>query len=163
MKGSLASHTVSNIDQLMSLKGIVPQSEDKMEMETVSKPRKPRVLLAAYQCGPGMGSVSQIGWEWYARVSRRLPTTLITHVRNQKAIEAAGMGPNADIVYVDTEWFAGPLYRLSTRLFPKSQHTVFLLSSLDFFLFDRQAKRMIQKRMNGGETWDLIHVVLVNF
>ncbi|UCE64816.1 MAG: glycosyltransferase family 4 protein [Nitrospirota bacterium] len=128
-------------------------------METVSEPRKPRVLLAAYQCGPGMGSVSQIGWEWYARVSRRLPTTLITHVRNQKAIEAAGMAPNADIVYVDTEWFAGPLYRLATRLFPKSQHTVFLLSSLDFFLFDRQAKRMIQKRMNGGETWDLIHVV----
>jgi glycosyltransferase involved in cell wall biosynthesis len=83
---------------------------------------------------------------------------LITHVRNQKAIEGAGISQSADIVYVDTEWFAGPLYRLATRLFPKSQHTVFLLSSLDFFLYDRQAKRMIQKRMNGGESWDLIHV-----
>ena len=28
-----------------------------------------RLLLVAYQCGPGMGSVSQIGWEWYQRLS----------------------------------------------------------------------------------------------
>jgi hypothetical protein len=27
-----------------------------------------RILLVAYQCGPGMGSVSQIGWEWYSRL-----------------------------------------------------------------------------------------------
>ena len=27
-----------------------------------------KILLVAYQCGPGMGSVSQIGWEWYSRL-----------------------------------------------------------------------------------------------
>lgn len=32
----------------------------------------PRVLLSAYQCGPGMGSVSQIGWHWYSRLAKRL-------------------------------------------------------------------------------------------
>ena len=29
-----------------------------------------KLLLVAYQCGPGIGSVSQIGWEWYSRLTR---------------------------------------------------------------------------------------------
>jgi len=33
-----------------------------------------------------MGSVSQIGWHWYARLARRLPVTLVTHVRNREAL-----------------------------------------------------------------------------
>ena len=49
-----------------------------------------RVLLSAYQCGPGMGSVSQIGWEWYSRLARRTSVTLFTHIRNRPALEAAG-------------------------------------------------------------------------
>jgi hypothetical protein len=53
-----------------------------------SKP--PRILLSAYQCGPGMGSVSQIGWEWYSRMSRLASVTLVTHVRNRVCLEAAG-------------------------------------------------------------------------
>ena len=51
---------------------------------------KIRVLLSAYQCGAGMGSVSQIGWEWYLRLSKPCEVTLLTHVRNRSALEAAG-------------------------------------------------------------------------
>ena len=159
MKRLIFSSFTQTLDQVRALRAEMIRIEGNAKSRFFAKSSQPRVLLSAYQCGPGMGSVSQIGWEWYTRLSRRLSTTLITHVRNQKAITAAGIPQSADIVYVDTEWFAGPLYRLATRLFPKSEHTVFLLSSLDFFLFDRQAKRMIQKRMNGGESWDLIHVV----
>src|ERR1700753_3992966 len=100
----------------------------------------PRVLLSAYQCAPGGGSVSQIGWEWYSRLSRRMPVTLVTHIRNRVYLEAAGAPlPGSEIIYIDTEWFAGPLYRLASRLFPKSQHSVFLIASLDFYVYDRAA------------------------
>ena len=47
-----------------------------------------RVLLVSYQCGPGMGSVSQLGWEWYTRLSGERPVTLVTHIRNRAALEA---------------------------------------------------------------------------
>ena len=81
------------------------------------------ILMVAYQCGPGMGSVSQIGWEWFSGMSALRQVCLVTHVRNRAALEAAPNRPAAArIVYIDTEWFAGPLYRFSKRLFPRSEH-----------------------------------------
>ena len=119
-----------------------------------------RIILAAYQCGPGLGSVSQIGWEWYSRLAREHEVTLVTHVRNREALAAAGAPlAGSRIVYIDTEWFAGPLYRLARRLFPFSEHSVFMLSSLDYFLFDFQAWRALAARMREGERFSLLHRV----
>jgi glycosyltransferase involved in cell wall biosynthesis len=111
-----------------------------------------RVLLVAYQCGPGMGSVSQLGWEWYARLSRERPVTLVTHVRNRAALEAAGAPlPGSEVRYIDTEWLAGPLYRTARRLFPRSEHSVFLVASFDYFAFDYAAFRQLRRAVQAGE------------
>jgi glycosyltransferase involved in cell wall biosynthesis len=119
-----------------------------------------RILLVAYQCGPGMGSVSQIGWEWYARLSQEHRVTLVTHVRNRPALNTAGSPlPGTEILFVDTEWFAGPLYRVAKRIFPRSEHSVFLVSSLDYFVFDWSAFRQLRIRMRAGAVWDLLHRV----
>lgn len=118
------------------------------------------VLMAAYQCGPGMGSVSQIGWEWFLRTARLRPVTLLTHVRNRAAIEAAGPLPDgARIEWIDSEWFAGPLHRLAKRLFPRSEHAVFATSSIDFFVFDHLALRRARALQRAGARWRLVHVV----
>lgn len=120
-------------------------------------PRAPRVLLSAYQCAPGQGSVSQIGWEWYSRLAQRVPVTLVTHCRNREAIEAAGGPlPGSAVEYIDTEWFAGRLYRFAKGLFPSSEHAVFLLSSLDYFVYDWAAVRQMRPRRSE---WDLAHAV----
>lgn len=119
---------------------------------------QPRLLLSAYQCGPGMGSVSQIGWHWYSRLARELPVTLITHIRNQPAIEQSGGAVGASrIHYVDTEWFAGPLYRAAARLFRRSEHAVFLVSSLDYYVYDQAALRWARSETAAGQCWDLVH------
>lgn len=116
-----------------------------------------RVLLSAYQCGPGMGSVSQIGWEWYSRLSELASVTLVTHIRNRECLQAAGAPlTGTEVIYIDTEWIAGILYRLARRLFPKSEHAVFLLSSLDFYFFDAVALRRLRKRQTD---WDITHAV----
>ena len=121
---------------------------------------RPRLLLSAYQCGPGMGSVSQIGWHWYSRLARRLPVTLVTHVRNRAALTAAGAPlPGSEVIYVDTEWFAGPLYRLAARLFGQSQHAVFLVSSADFYVYDAAALKELRRRRAVGADWDIVHAV----
>ncbi len=120
----------------------------------------PRVLISAYQCGPGMGSVSQIGWEWYQRLAKQVPVTLVTHCRNRAALERAGAPlPGSEVVYIDSEWFAGPLYRLASKLFPRSQQPVFLISSLDFYVYDWLALRQLQLMQRQGSQWDLVHAV----
>jgi len=42
---------------------------------------------------------------------------------------------DSTVIYIDTEWFAGPLYRFASRCFPHSEHPRFLIASLDIFLF----------------------------
>lgn len=116
-----------------------------------------RVLLSAYQCGPGMGSVSQIGWEWYSRLAQRTPVTLYTHVRNRTVLEAAGAPiPGSEVRYIDTEWFAGPLYASAKRIFPRSEHAVFLMSSLDYFPYDAAVLRDARR---AGDEWQVVHQV----
>lgn len=119
------------------------------------------IILVAYQCGPGMGSVSQLGWEWYQRLGREREVRLVTHARNRAALAGAGAPlANTTVQYVDTEWFAGPLYRLAKRLFPKSEHSVFLLSSLDYFVFDFAAYRALRRQLRAVHVApDLIHRV----
>jgi len=118
--------------------------------------REPRILLSAYQCAPGQGSVSQIGWEWYSRLADQLPVTLVTHMRNRDWLEPNRVA-GSEILYVDTEALAGPLYRTSSRLLTRSQHSVSRLSSLDYFAFDRQSVRMLKERRKQGFLWDLVH------
>lgn len=117
------------------------------------------ILIVAYQCGPNMGSVSQIGWEWYQRMAKRREVTLITHSRNRAAIEAAGAPfAGSHIEYIDTEWLAGPLYRTACRLFPGKEHAIFLLSSLDYYLFDALALRRARQLRKDGFEWSVVHV-----
>lgn len=128
-----------------------------MTRPAAGAPAGPRVLLSAYQCGPGMGSVSQIGWEWYSRLAARVPVTLFTHVRNREALEKAGAPlPGSEVVFVDTEWFAGPLYRTASKIFPRSEHAVFLVSSFDFFVYDRGVLKEARKRKDLP--WDVVHL-----
>ncbi len=120
----------------------------------------PRLLLSAYQCGPGMGSIAQIGWEWYSRLAPRIPTTLVTHRRNREALIKAGAPLScSEVIFVDTERFAGPLYRLASRLLPRSQQAVFFISSLDFFVYDRCAVTLLRQRIGAGARWDIVHAV----
>jgi glycosyltransferase involved in cell wall biosynthesis len=137
-----------------------PSGSDSEDARKPVTPGAPRVLLAAYHCGPGMGSVSQIGWEWYSRLARRVPVTLVTHVRNRGAITSAGgLLSASEVIFIDTEWFAGPLYRVAKWLFPKSEHCVFMISLIDFFVYDNVALRLLRRRALAGERFDIVHAV----
>ena len=84
----------------------------------------------------------------------------MTHARNRRALVDAGAPlPGSEIIFIDTEWFAGPLYRIAQRLFPKSEHCVFMLASLDFFVYERAALRILKRRAAAGERFDIVHAV----
>ena len=83
--------------------------------------------------------------------------TLVTHVRNRESLTKAGAPlANSEVIYVDTEWFAGPLYRMASRMFPRSEHARFLVSSIDFFVYDAAALKLLRKRR---AEWDVVHAV----
>lgn len=118
------------------------------------------VLLSAYQCAPGLGSVSQIGWEWYSRLARRVRVTLVTHIRNRDTLTGAGAPiPGSDVIFIDTEWLGRRLYRIARKLFPRSEHAVSLLSSLEYFVWDRQAVTELRERQQRGARWTIAHAV----
>jgi len=122
---------------------------------------KPRVLLSAYQCGPGKGSVSQIGWEWYSRlVKKGVPITLITHARNRdELLEAGAPLAHSEIIFIDTEWFAKPLYNLASKFFSSDEDSIFFISSFDFYLYDWQTIKQLKQHLKAGAQWDIIHAV----
>jgi len=113
-----------------------------------------------------MGSVSQIGWEWYRRLNEKIHAsgqfdglTLFTSIRNRDSLTRAGAPcPGSEIVYIDTEWFAAPLYKITTRLFGSSEHAIFMFTSLDYFIFDHQVTKQLRQRLISGER-SLIHLV----
>ena len=119
-----------------------------------------RLLLSAYQCGPGMGAASRIGWEWYSRLAPRVSTTLVTHMRNRQALANAGAPlARSEVIFVDTERFAELLSRLGTKRLPGSRRAVSWISSLDFFVYDRCAVALLHQRIAAGERWDIVHAV----
>ncbi len=120
----------------------------------------PRILLSAYQCGPEMGSVSHIGWEWYSHLAKQVPVTLITHIRNRPTLLNAGAPlAHSQIIFIDTEWLADPLFNLVCKLFPKSEYAVSLFSSIDFYFYDWLAVKEVKKLQQTGSQWDIVHQV----
>ncbi|RKZ44738.1 MAG: glycosyltransferase family 4 protein [Gammaproteobacteria bacterium] len=125
------------------------------------KKKHPHVLLSAYDCAPNKGSVSKIGWQWYFRLVQRTQVTLITHIRNREdLIEVGAPLANSKIIFIDTEWFAKPLYHLANKLFPVSEHARTLFMSPDFYLYDWLAVRQLKAQLKTGNApWDIIHAV----
>ena len=66
---------------------------------------------------------------------------------------------DSTVIFIDTEWFAGALYRLASRFFRRSEHPLFFISSLDFFVYDWVATRHCQRLLKQGESWDIVHSV----
>jgi glycosyltransferase involved in cell wall biosynthesis len=74
-----------------------------------------RVLLLADECNPEWPSLPVVGYQTCRALAGVTDVTVVTQVRNRPNIERAGCG-SARVEYVDTEYVAGPVHRLSTRL-----------------------------------------------
>lgn len=116
-----------------------------------------KVLLIAYQCAPEGGSVSMIGWHWFKYLKPFVNLHLVTHIRHQHDLEQV-LDVGDSVIYVDTEWFAGPMYRFSQRLLGNSQHIMFMLANLDFLMFGYKANRDL-KSLHANDPFDICQVV----
>ena len=51
--------------------------------------RRPRVLMSAYACGPGVGSEPGIGWDFVLQAAHCSELSVITRANNRNAVEKA--------------------------------------------------------------------------
>ena len=117
-----------------------------------------RVLLVAHHANPELTSEPLIGWRWAKELDRRTNLRLITHVRNRRAIEAAG-GLRGEVLYVETERLARNVNQINDLLFPCSGSVNrLLLETIAQKSFDRHAVRIAKALVERGEV-DLIHRV----
>ncbi len=120
--------------------------------------KKPRVLLLAERCNPEQPSLPIVGYKYARALSERVDVTLVTQVRNRDAIARAN-NFSAPIHYIDTEWIAIPMNRISRKLRGHSQvawSTMAIMTYPSYVAFELMAWRQLKRRIKGGE-FDLIH------
>lgn len=80
--------------------------------------KKLRVLLIAEACNPTFTSVPLVGYNVARALAERgdLEITLVSHVRNQAALEIDPIAKLVTLSFIDSESIARPLYRLSKLL-----------------------------------------------
>lgn len=73
------------------------------------------MLILAEQCNPEWPSLPVVGYKYAKALADVVDAVVVTQVRNRANIERAGLG-RAEVVYLDTEALAAPLYKLSLKL-----------------------------------------------
>ena len=119
-----------------------------------------RVLLLAESCNPDWPSLPVVGYKAARALAEECEVTVATHVRNRPAIERDGLG-RAEVVFIDNERVAGPMYRLSTKL--RGGHSVGWTTHIAtlypaYLAFEREVKKRFRPELEQGR-FDVVHRV----
>ena len=117
-----------------------------------------RVLVLSDSCNPDWPSLPVVGYKYARALAGVADVTLATHVRNRENIEADGTFP-APIAYIDNEWIAAPLYRLSVWLRGGDEGNWSLKQMMEYpsyLAFERQVFTTFRKELEQG-AFDIVH------
>jgi glycosyltransferase involved in cell wall biosynthesis len=123
--------------------------------------RKLRILLIAELCHPHWTSVPLLGYSLARALSQRddLDITLVSQIRSREALESDPIAQNVVLHFIDSEFVARPLHRLSKMLRRGNQlswTTAIAASWPGYIVFER----MVHRRFGGdlrAHSFDLIH------
>jgi len=119
-----------------------------------------RILMLADDCNPEWHSLPALVYNYICQVSEYADVVVVTHIRNRPNIEAAGMG-NAEVVYLDTEMIAAPIYKLAAFLSgdPNTAMTLKVAMGYPSYLaFEWLAWKRFRNELKAGR-FDLVHRV----
>lgn len=119
---------------------------------------KPRVLLLAENCNPEWPSLPIVGYKYARALAQVADVRIATHVRNKPNIEAAG-DLDGLVTFIDNEWIAARMYRLSKFLRGGSEvawSTNQMMAYLPYLEFERRAMKAFQSEFDDG-AFDLVH------
>jgi glycosyltransferase involved in cell wall biosynthesis len=122
--------------------------------------KKLRVLLIIEQCNPEWASVPLVGYRFYEELSKRVDVTLVTHARNQKALEKAH--PNEDITYIAESKLTKLYYKVAERLSTIKGRIIWpLYNTLIYPVYGEfnQAVYNLVKPSISSDKYDIVHSI----
>ncbi|MEM7508235.1 MAG: glycosyltransferase family 4 protein [Pseudomonadota bacterium] len=117
-----------------------------------------RVLILAESCNPEWPSLPVVGYKYARALAKVADVTVVTQVRNRENIEKEG-DLGAPVVYIDNEWIAYPIYRMSQLLRGGREvawSTNQMLNYLPYVEFERRAHRHFRDDLRKG-AFDIVH------
>lgn len=121
-----------------------------------------RVLLLADDCNPDWPSLPVVGYKACRALADHAEVTVATHIRNKPQISRDGLG-RAEVVYLDTEYIAKPMFKLSQVLRggDKVAWTTHIAMGYPSYLaFEWEAYRRFRTELKQpGNGFDIVHRV----
>jgi glycosyltransferase involved in cell wall biosynthesis len=117
-----------------------------------------RVLLLADDCNPEWPSLPVVGYKACKAIAERVETVVVTQLRNRENLEKHGFG-KARVEYLDTEYVARPISKLSTFLRggdATGWTTGVALAYLPYLAFEYETWRSFKSELLGGR-FDIVH------
>lgn len=118
-----------------------------------------KVLLVMEQCNPEWASVPLVGYKFYEALRERATVTLVTHARNESALEK--VRDHHDIAYIYESQPLKRYYAMVNRLTSKGGVNWPLQHALSYPVygeFNRQVHRRFARRVMQKE-YDLVHAM----
>ncbi|GAB4381104.1 MAG: hypothetical protein Kow00121_38810 [Elainellaceae cyanobacterium] len=117
-----------------------------------------RVLLLAEDCNPDWPSLPVVAYKFARAISNYADVVVATQVRNKPNIDRDGLG-NAEVIYLDTERIAAPIYKLAQVL--RGGHTVswtvqMAMNYPSYLAFEQYVWRRFKQDIYQGK-FDLVH------
>ena len=119
---------------------------------------KPRILFLASDCNPQWHSLPALIAEYFRALIPHADLTLVTHIRNQVHL-SPWLPSGVDVVYIDSEKVAKPLYHLAQKLTGDPNKAMTLQVALSYpsnLYFEYCVWKQFKKRLRAGE-FDLVH------
>ncbi len=122
-----------------------------------------RVLLIAEACNPTWTSVPLVGYNLACALAGRpdLQVTLVTHVRNRDGLATSDIAQHADVVFIDNEFIARPVYKLARLIRGGDQLGWTIDTALawpSYVVFEHLVWHRFARQLARGD-FDLIHRV----
>jgi len=119
-----------------------------------------KVLLIIEQCNPEWPSVPLVGYSFYKHISMLANTTLVTHARNQAALEKAH--PDRDIVYITESKFITKYYNIAEKISKIKGKIIWpLYNALTYPIyaeFNHKVYKKFNKLILNGQ-YDIVHAL----
>lgn len=120
-----------------------------------------RVLLLAEHCNPTWPSVPLVGYQQARALAMRddLAVTLVTHVNNRVALANDPLARRATVHYIDNEWLARPIWKLSKLLRGGEKLAWTLAAAMSWpasIVFELLAHQRLAPQLRLGK-FDLVH------
>lgn len=124
------------------------------------RPKQLNVLLIIEQCNPELSSVPLVGYNYYREISQLANVTLVTHERNQEALQKAH--PNENIFFIRESKLIKAYYKVAERLSTIGKKIIWPLYNALIYPIYAEFDQAVYQQFEDAildDKYDLVHAI----